>query len=166
MQGQKSPFCWEKNALHTKTQNVQCRGPFRYQAFLRTCLQIEGNHNLWVKVADKRATTNLKYYFEVFFIPKKCPFEIFLLWMKSYFEVFIVLIKMLFRDILSATPIEKMEVNDWGAQNFPGPRQSSPTSQSTQIISNHCHSDSEEQNCNRKYRFLILQQIVANWTKL
>ena len=33
---------------------------------------------LWVKVADKRAATNLKYYFEVFFIPKKCPFEIFL----------------------------------------------------------------------------------------
>ena len=119
---------------------------------------------LWVKVADKRATTNLKYYFEVFFIPKKCLFEIFLLWMKSYFEVFLALIKMLFRDILPVTPIEKMEVNDWGAQNFPGPRQSSPTSQSTQIISNQCHS--QQQNCYRKYHLFTLQQIVANWTNL
>ena len=34
---------------------------------------------LWVKVADKRAVTNLKYYFEVFFILERFLIEIFLL---------------------------------------------------------------------------------------
>ena len=121
--GPKRSFLLGKNALHTKTQNVQCRGPFWYWLILILMFPENMSPNrrqpqlnyLWVKVADKRATTNLKYYFEVFFIPKKCLFEIFLLWMKSYFEVFLALIKMLFRDILPVTPIEKMEVNDWGA---------------------------------------------------
>ena len=34
---------------------------------------------LWVKVADKRAATNLKYYFEVFFIKKMFIWDIFTL---------------------------------------------------------------------------------------
>ena len=107
----------------------------------------------------------------------KCVFVMNLLQMNCFFRYCyldwnIVLryllpwLKCSFWGILSKTEIEKAEVNDWGAQNFPGPRQSSPTSQSTQIISNHCHSDSEQRNCNRKYRFVTLQQIVANWNTL